>query len=111
MSSSSGLFIFLGVLFAILVMLFVIKNKRQKEQKELIDSMDNEKEKFYTKAAGNLLSPIKEVPPTKEVAPNKEGPPIKEVPPIKEEKSIGDIDLSDIEINLSDKNKKPNHFD
>ena len=67
--------------------------------------MDNEKEKFYTKAAGNLLSPIKEVPPTKEVAPNKE------VPPIKEERSIGDIDLSDIEINLSDKNKKPNHFD
>ena len=110
-SSSSGLFIFLGVLFAILVMLFFIKNKRQKEQKELIDSMDNKEEKFYTKAAGNLLSPIKEVPPTKEVAPNKEVPPIKEVPTIKEEKSIGDIDLSDIEINLSDKNKKPNHFD
>ena len=110
-SSSSGLFIFLGVLFAILVMLFVIKTKRQKEQKELIDSMDNEKEKFYTKVAGNPLSPIKAVPPIKEVPPINEVPPIKEVPPINEEKSIGDIDLSDIEINLSDKNKKPNHFD
>jgi len=36
-SSSSGLFILLGVLFAILIMLFVIKTKRQKEQKELLN--------------------------------------------------------------------------
>ena len=36
-SSSSELFIFLGVLLAILIMLFVIKTKKQQEQKELID--------------------------------------------------------------------------
>ncbi len=47
-SSSNGLFIFLGVLFAILIMLFVIKTKRQKEQKELIDSISTDKEKFYS---------------------------------------------------------------
>ena len=39
-SSSSGLFIFLGVLLAILIMLFVIKTKKQQEQKELFDSIN-----------------------------------------------------------------------
>ena len=39
-SSSSGLFIFLGVLLAILIMLFIIKSKKQQEQKELFDSIN-----------------------------------------------------------------------
>jgi pilus assembly protein FimV len=39
-SSSSGLFIFLGVLLAILIMLFIIKTKKQQEQKELFDSIN-----------------------------------------------------------------------
>lgn len=40
LSSSNGLFIFLGVLFAILIMLFVMKVKKQKEQKEIFSSID-----------------------------------------------------------------------
>ena len=86
-TSSSGLFIFLGVLFAILIMLFVIKTKRQQEQKELIDSMDTKKEKPYTEVAST------------------------EAIPIKKNSTIEDIDLSDIEINLSEKGQKPTHFD
>ena len=86
-SSSSGLFIFLGVLLAILIMLFVIKIKRQKEQKELIDSMSVDKDKFYSEIAGS------------------------EAPPIKEQSTIEDIDLSGTTINLSDKDQKPTHFD
>lgn len=39
-SSSSGLSIFLGVLLAILIMLFIIKTKKQQEQKELFDSIN-----------------------------------------------------------------------
>ena len=39
-SLSSGLFIFLGVLLAILIMLFIIKTKKQQEQKELFDSIN-----------------------------------------------------------------------
>ena len=86
-SSSSGLFIFLGFLLAILIMLFVIKIKRQKEQKELIDSMSIDKDKLYSEIAGS------------------------EAPPIKEQSTIEDIDLSGTTINLSDKDQKPTHFD
>ena len=86
-SSSSGLFIFLGVLLAILIMLFVIKIKRQKEQKELIDSMSIDKDKLYSEIAGS------------------------EAPPIKEQSTIEDIDLSGTTTNLSDKDQKPTHFD
>ena len=86
-SSSSGLFIFLGVLLAILIMLFVIKIKRQKEQKELIDSMSVDKDKLYSEIAGS------------------------EAPPIKEQSTIEDNDLSGITSNLSDKDQKPTHFD
>jgi pilus assembly protein FimV len=86
-SSSSGLFIFLGVLLAILIMLFAIKIKRQKEQKELIDSMSIDKDKLYSEIAGS------------------------EAPPIKEQSTIEDIDLSGTTSNLSDKDQKPTHFD
>jgi FimV-like protein len=86
-SSSSGLFIFLGVLLAILIMLFVIKIKRQKEQKELIDSMSIDKDKLYSEIAGS------------------------EAPPIKEQSAIEDIDLPGTTSNLSDKDQKPTHFD
>jgi pilus assembly protein FimV len=86
-SSSSGLFIFLGVLLAILIMLFVIKIKRQKEQKELIDSMSIDKDKLYSEIAGS------------------------EAPPNKEQSTIEDIDLSGTTSNLSDKDQKPTHFD
>ena len=86
-SSSSGLFIFLGVLLAILIMLFVIKIKRQKEQKELIDSMSIDKDKLYSEIAGS------------------------EAAPIKEQSTIEDIDLSGTTSNLSDKDQKPTHFD
>lgn len=44
-SSSSGLFIFLGVLLAILILLFVIKTKKQQEQKEFIDSINTDYDK------------------------------------------------------------------
>ena len=86
-SSSSGLFIFLGVLFAILIMLFVIKTKRQKEQKELIDSISTDKEKPYSEVYSAKASPAIE------------------------EGTIKDINLSDTTINLSDKDQKPTHFD
>lgn len=86
-SSSIGLFIFLGVLFAILIMLFVIKTKRQKEQKELIESISTDKEKLYSKVHSSEASPAIE------------------------EGTIKDINLSDTTINLSDKDHKPTHFD
>jgi hypothetical protein len=86
-SSSSGLFIFLGVLFAILIMLFVIKTKRQKEQKELIDSISTDNEKPYSEVHSAKASPAIE------------------------EGTIKDINLSDTTINLSDKDQKPTHFD
>ncbi len=86
-SSSSGLFILLGVLFAILIMLFVIKTKRQKEQKELIDSISTDKEKPYSEVYSAKASPAIE------------------------EETIKDINLSDTTINLSDKDQKPTHFD
>ena len=79
-SSSSGLFIFLGILFVILIMLFVIKTKKQQEQKNLIDSLNLNKEKSET-------------------------------PPVKQDGALEDIDLSGIEINLSEKDQKPTHSD
>ena len=104
-TSSSGLFIFLGVLFAILIMLFVIKTKRQQEQKELIDSMDTKKEKPSAVVASSEAIPFKEAIPVKETIP------VKEAIPVKKNSTIEDIDLSDIEINLSEKGQKPTHFD
>jgi pilus assembly protein FimV len=86
-SSSSGLFIFLGVLFAILVMLFVIKTKRQKEQKELIDSISTDKEKLYSEVHSVEASP----------AINGD--------------TIKDINLSDTTGNLLDTDQKPTHSD
>lgn len=86
-SSSIGLFIFLGALFAILIMLFVIKTKRQKEQKELIESISTDKEKLYSEVHSSEASPAIE------------------------EGTIKDINLSDTTINLSDKDQKPTHFD
>ena len=86
-SSSSGLFIFLGVLFAILIMLFVIKTKRQKEQKELIDSISTDKEKLYSE-----VQSIK-------------------VPSAIDEDTIKDMNLSETTPNLSDKDQKSTHSD
>ena len=93
-SSSSGLFIFLGVLFAILIMLFVIKTKRQKEQKELIDSISTDKEKPYSEVYSAKASPAIEEETIKDI-------------------NLSDttINLSDTTINLSDKDQKPTHFD
>ena len=82
LSSSNGLFIFLGVLFAILIMLFVMKVKRQKEQKEIFSSIDT--------GQSNLSSPSFET----------------DKPSSKDE-----IALEDIEINLADKDQKPTHLD
>lgn len=79
-SSSSGLFIFLGVLLAILIMLFVIKTKKQQEQKELIDYINTDEDK-------------------------------PEVSSIKGESGVDEVNLSGIEINLSDKDQKPTHLD
>jgi hypothetical protein len=61
-------------------MLFVLKIKKQQEQKELIDSMNRREDK-----------PLAASP--------------------KEENVIEDIDLSGIEINLSDKDQKSTHLD
>ena len=82
LSSSNGLFIFLGVLFAILIMLFVMKVKKQKEQKEIFSSIDTEQ--------SNLSSPSFET----------------DKPSSKDE-----IALEDIEINLADNDQKPTHRD
>ncbi|MEY3909685.1 MAG: hypothetical protein RIT47_376 [Pseudomonadota bacterium] len=79
-SSSSGLFIFLGVLLAILIMLFVIKTKKQQEQKELIDYINTDEDK-------------------------------PEASSIKGESGEDEVNLSGIEINLSDKDQKPTHLD
>jgi len=78
--SSSGLFIFLGVLFAILILLFVIKTKKQQEQKELIDYINTNEDK-------------------------------PEVSSIKGDGDKEEVDLSGIEINLSDKDQKPTYPD
>ena len=82
LSSSNGLFIFLGVLFAILIMLFVMKIKKQKEQKEIFSSIDT--------GQSNLSSPSFET----------------DKPSSKDE-----IALEDIEINLADKDQKSTHLD
>jgi pilus assembly protein FimV len=82
LSSPNGLFIFLGVLFAILIMLFVMKVKKQKEQKEIFSSIDT--------GQSNLSSTSFET----------------DKPSSKDE-----IALEDIEINLADKDQKPTHLD
>jgi flagellar biosynthesis/type III secretory pathway M-ring protein FliF/YscJ len=78
--SSSELYIFLGVLLAILMMLFVIKIKKQQEQKELIDSINTNEDK-------------------------------PEMSSIKGENELEKVDLSDVEINLSNKDQKSTHLD
>ena len=61
-------------------MLFIIKTKKQQEQKDLIDSINTNKKDY-------------------------------EIPSTKQDGALEDIDLSGIEINLSEKDQKPTHFD
>lgn len=102
-SSVNELFIFLGVLFAILIMLFVIKSKKQKEKKEfiqsiIIDSVDETKKEADKKLSVesvdlNILKHSKSTTNTESLTPQKQD-------------SLEDIDLSGIEINLSNKDQK-----
>ena len=102
-SSANELFIFLGVLFAILIMLFVIKSKKQKEKKEFIQSIiidpideTNKKEdkKLSVESVDlNILKHSKSATNTESLTPQKQD-------------SLEDIDLSGIEINLSNKDQK-----
>ena len=82
LSSSNSLFIFLGVLFAILIMLFVMKVKKQKEQKEIFSSINTD----YSNLS-NTSSQTDTSSPKDEIA------------------------LEEIEINLADKDQKPTHLD
>ena len=82
LSSSNSLFIFLGVLFAILIMLFVMKVKKQKEQKEIFSSINTD----YSNLS-NASSQTETSSPKDEIA------------------------LEEIEINLADKDQKPTHLD
>ena len=82
LSSSNSLFIFLGVLFAILIMLFVMKVKKQKEQKEIFSSINTD----YSNLS-NTSSQTETSSPKDEIA------------------------LEEIEINLVDKDQKPTHLD
>jgi len=82
LSSSNGLFIFLSVLFAILIMLFVMKFKKQKEQKEIFSSIDTVQSNLP-----NTSSQTETSSPKDEIA------------------------LEEIEINLADKDQKPTHLD
>ena len=82
LSSSNSLFIFLGVLFAILIMLFVMKVKKQKEQKEIFSSINTD----YSNLS-NTSSQTETSSPKDEIA------------------------LEEIEINLADKDQKPTHLD
>ena len=82
LSSSNSLFIFLGVLFAILIMLFVMKVKKQKEQKEIFSSINTD----YSNLSNTSSQPDTSSP--------------------KDE-----IALEEIEINLADKDQKPTHLD
>ena len=82
LSSSNSLFIFLGVLFAILIMLFVMKVKKQKEQKEIFSSINTDYSNF-----SNTSSQTETSSPKDEIA------------------------LEEIEINLADKDQKPTHLD
>ena len=101
-SSFNELFIYLGVLFAILIMLFVIKSKKQNEKKELIQSINIEPVAKTKKQEGmkpsiesidiNLLKHPKITTNTESSTPKKKD-------------SLEDIDLSGIEINLSNKDQ------
>ena len=82
LSSSNSLFIFLGVLFAILIMLFAMKVKKQKEQKEIFSSINTD----YSNLS-NTSSQTETSSPKDEIA------------------------LEEIEINLVDKDQKPTHLD
>ena len=102
-SSANELFIFLGVLFAILIMLFVIKSKKQKEKKEfiqsiIIDPVDETEKKEDKKLSVesvdlNILKHSRSATNTESLTPQKQN-------------SLEDIDLSGIEINLSNKDQK-----
>jgi hypothetical protein len=102
-SSANELFIFLGVLFAILIMLFVIKSKKQKEKKEFIQSIiidpvdeteKKEDKKLSVESADlNILKHSRSATNTESLTPQKQN-------------SLEDIDLSGIEINLSNKDQK-----
>ena len=101
-SSFNELFIYLGVLFAILIMLFVIKSKKQNEKKELIQSINIEPVAKTKKQEDmkpsiesidiNLLKHPKITTNTESLTPKKKD-------------SLEDIDLSGIEINLSNKDQ------
>ena len=101
-SSFNELFIYLGVLFAILIMLFVIKSKKQNEKKELIQSINIEPVTKTKKQEDmkpsiesidiNLLKHPKITTNTESLTPKKKD-------------SLEDIDLSGIEINLSNKDQ------
>jgi pilus assembly protein FimV len=101
-SSFNELFIYLGVLFAILIMLFVIKSKKQNEKKELIQSINIEPVTKTKKQEDmkpsiesidiNLLKHPKITINTEALTPKKKD-------------SLEDIDLSGIEINLSNKDQ------
>ena len=101
-SSFNELFIYLGVLFAILIMLFVIKSKKQNEKKELIQSINIEPVAKTKKQEDmkpsiesidiNLLKHPKITINTESSTPKKKD-------------SLEDIDLSGIEINLSNKDQ------
>jgi len=82
LSSSNGLFIFLSVLFAILIMLFVMKFKKQKEQKEIFSSIDTVQSNLPNTSSQTETSSTKD-----------------------------EIALEEIEINLADKDQKPTHLD
>ena len=101
-SSFNELFIYLSVLFAILIMLFVIKSKKQNEKKELIQSINIEPVTKTKKQEDmkpsiesidiNLLKHPKITTNTESLTPKKKD-------------SLEDIDLSGIEINLSNKDQ------
>ena len=101
-SSFNELFIYLSVLFAILIMLFVIKSKKQNEKKELIQSINIEPVAKTKKQEDmkpsiesidiNLLKHPKITTNTESLTPKKKD-------------SLEDIDLSGIEINLSNKDQ------
>ncbi len=82
-----SLFISLIALSAALIMILVMKSKRQQEQKKLIGSMNKDNTMVVTEEVNIDLSSIKE------------------------DNIIKAIDLSDIEINISDKDHKPTRSD
>ena len=101
-SSFNELFIYLGVLFAILIMFFVIKSKKQNEKKELIQSIN--------------IEPVAKTKKQEDIKPSIESIDINllkhpkitintESSTPKKKDSLEDIDLSGIEINLSNKDQ------